>query len=100
MANKANGNGTGTPAAIRCAIYTRKSTDEGLNQDFNSLDAQRDAGAAYVPAKPARAGTFYPTITTTAGSPAPTWIDPRCAACWPTYRRRRSIASLSTKWTG
>jgi hypothetical protein len=26
---------------VRCAIYTRKSTDEGLNQAFNSLDAQR-----------------------------------------------------------
>jgi site-specific DNA recombinase len=33
---------------IRCAIYTRKSTDEGLNQDFNSLDAQREAGEAYI----------------------------------------------------
>jgi site-specific DNA recombinase len=33
---------------IRCAIYTRKSTEEGLGQEFNSLDAQREAGAAYV----------------------------------------------------
>ncbi|MBY0558594.1 recombinase family protein [Hyphomicrobium sp.] len=33
---------------IRCAIYTRKSSDEGLDQDFNSLDAQREACAAYV----------------------------------------------------
>jgi len=33
---------------IRCAIYTRKSSDEGLGQDFNSLDAQREACAAYV----------------------------------------------------
>jgi site-specific DNA recombinase len=33
---------------IRCAIYTRKSTDEGLNQDFNSLDAQREAAEAYI----------------------------------------------------
>ena len=32
----------------RCAIYTRKSTDEGLDQEFNSLDAQREACAAYV----------------------------------------------------
>jgi site-specific DNA recombinase len=36
------------PKPVRCAIYTRKSTEEGLDQDFNSLDAQRDAGAAYV----------------------------------------------------
>ncbi|MFN3144776.1 MAG: recombinase family protein [Paracoccaceae bacterium] len=33
---------------IRCAIYTRKSSDEGLDQDFNSLDAQREACAAYI----------------------------------------------------
>ncbi len=33
---------------VRCAIYTRKSTDEGLEQNFNSLDAQREAGEAYI----------------------------------------------------
>ena len=33
---------------IRCAIYTRKSAEEGLEQEFNSLDAQREACAAYV----------------------------------------------------
>ena len=32
----------------RCAIYTRKCTEEGLDQEYNSLDAQRDAGEAYV----------------------------------------------------
>src|SRR4051812_17462426 len=35
-------------AVLRCAIYTRKSTEEGLEQEFNSLDAQRDAGEAYI----------------------------------------------------
>jgi site-specific DNA recombinase len=34
--------------AVRCAVYTRKSTEEGLDSDFNSLDAQREAGEAYV----------------------------------------------------
>ena len=33
---------------VRCAIYTRKSTDEGLNQNFNSLDAQREAAEAFI----------------------------------------------------
>ena len=33
---------------IRCAIYTRKSTEEGLEQDFNSLDAQREACESYI----------------------------------------------------
>ena len=32
----------------RCAIYTRKSTEEGLEQSFNSLDAQSEACAAYI----------------------------------------------------
>ncbi len=36
------------PKPIRCAIYTRKSTEEGLEQDFNSLDAQRDSGESYI----------------------------------------------------
>ena len=33
---------------LRCAIYTRKSTEEGLNQEFNSLEAQREGAAAYI----------------------------------------------------
>ena len=33
---------------FRCAVYTRKSTEEGLEQEFNSLDAQLEAGEAYV----------------------------------------------------
>ncbi len=37
-----------TRKTIRCAIYTRKSSDEGLEQEFNSLDAQREAGEAYI----------------------------------------------------
>src|SRR6266550_1776867 len=33
---------------VRCAIYTRVSTDQGLDQEFNSLDAQYDAASAYI----------------------------------------------------
>src|SRR5204862_6868597 len=40
---------------VRCAIYTRVSTDQGLDQDFNSLDAQYDASEAYI-RSPAHAG--------------------------------------------
>lgn len=36
------------PKSLRCAIYTRKSSDEGLDQTFNSLDAQREACGAYI----------------------------------------------------
>src|SRR5215204_1728547 len=38
----------GSAKAVRCAIYTRVSTDQGLDQDFNSLDAQYDASQAYI----------------------------------------------------
>ena len=37
-----------TKRSLRCAIYTRVSTDQGLEQDFNSLDAQREASEAYI----------------------------------------------------
>ena len=33
---------------LRCAIYTRKSTEDGLEQEFNTLDAQREACEAYI----------------------------------------------------
>ena len=36
------------PSTVRCAIYTRKSTEEGLEQEFNSLDAQREAAQACI----------------------------------------------------
>ena len=43
------GTGTGSRASVcRCAIYTRKSTEEGLNQPFNTLEAQREAAEAYI----------------------------------------------------
>src|SRR3974390_596878 len=42
-------NGTGRcQMRLRCAIYTRKSSEEGLEQDFNSLDAQREACEAFI----------------------------------------------------
>jgi DNA invertase Pin-like site-specific DNA recombinase len=45
---------------LRCAIYTRKSSDEGLEQDFNSLDAQREACEAYVRSQRAEGWTASP----------------------------------------
>ena len=40
--------GTPPPRPMRCAVYTRKSTTQGLDQEFSSLDAQREAGEAYI----------------------------------------------------
>ncbi|MFT8247272.1 recombinase family protein [Roseomonas sp. BN140053] len=55
-----------TPAApaqarrLRCAVYTRKSTEEGLEQAYNSLDAQRDSCEAYVASQRAEGWTLVP----------------------------------------
>lgn len=46
---------------IRCAIYTRKSTEEGLEQEFNSLDAQRESGEAYIASQMHEGWTCVPT---------------------------------------
>ena len=44
----------------RCAIYTRKSSDEGLQQEFNSLDAQREAAEAYIASQKAEGWVCLP----------------------------------------
>lgn len=46
---------------MRCAIYTRKSTEEGLEQDFNSLDAQRESGEAYILSQKSAGWVCLPT---------------------------------------
>ena len=46
---------------ISCAIYTRKSSEEGLDQDFNSLDAQQEACAAYVKSQKAEGWVLLTT---------------------------------------
>ncbi|HWV13145.1 MAG TPA: recombinase family protein [Sphingobium sp.] len=46
----------------RCAIYTRKSTEEGLDQAFNSLDAQREACAAYALSQKSDGWSVLPTL--------------------------------------
>ena len=45
---------------VRCAIYTRKSSEEGLDQDFNSLDAQREACEAYIVSQKAEGWVALP----------------------------------------
>jgi site-specific DNA recombinase len=45
---------------VRCAVYTRKSTEEGLEQEFNSLDAQREAGEAFIRSQAGEGWTLNP----------------------------------------
>jgi site-specific DNA recombinase len=47
---------------LRCAIYTRKSSEEGLEQAFNSLDAQREACAAFILSQKHEGWTLLPTL--------------------------------------
>ncbi len=49
-----------TKKTIRCAIYTRKSAEEGLEQEYNSLDAQRDACRAYIESQKAEGWMVHP----------------------------------------
>ena len=53
--------GTGkSKGPVRCAIYTRKSTSEGLDSDFNTLDAQREAAEHYVRSQAAEGWAVLP----------------------------------------
>ena len=61
---------TAPPKRLRCAIYARKSTEEGLDMEFNSLDAQREACEAYVQARRPRAGPPSASATKTGAIPA------------------------------
>jgi DNA invertase Pin-like site-specific DNA recombinase len=45
---------------LRCAVYTRKSTEEGLEMEFNSLDAQREACEAYIASQKPEGWVLYP----------------------------------------
>src|ERR1700754_5002710 len=45
---------------LRCAVYTRKSSEEGLDMDFNSLDAQRESCEAYIVSQRGQGWTLVP----------------------------------------
>ena len=60
ISNGKNGNGKAPAGPVRCAIYTRKSTTEGLDSDFNTLDAQREAAEYYIRAQAYQNWTILP----------------------------------------
>ncbi len=57
---RSNGNGGVENRHVRCAIYTRKSSEEGLDQEFNSLDAQRESAEAFIASQKAEGWTCLP----------------------------------------
>ncbi len=75
---------TETTKSVRCAIYTRKSTEEGLEQEFNSLDAQRESAEAFIVSQ--RHEGWKPLLSpmTTEASPVATWSVRPLSDCLPT----------------
>ena len=69
----------------RCAIYTRKSTEEGLDQAFNSLDAQREACEAYIKSQAHEGWKLVKTAYDDGGFSGGIWSDPACSGCWPIW---------------
>jgi site-specific DNA recombinase len=66
---------------VRCAIYTRKSSDEGLEQGFNSLDAQREACAAYILSQASEGWSALPDIYDDGGISGGTLERPALQRC-------------------
>ena len=87
MPNAKTGNRTGRKVSTRCAIYTRKSHEEGLEQDFNSLDAQRESCEAYVESQKHEGWTCLPEMYDDAGISGATMERPAPTSTWrPTSR--------------
>jgi site-specific DNA recombinase len=71
---------------LRCAVYTRKSSEEGLEQEFNSLDAQREAGLACIQSQRAEGWVPLPDHYDDGGVSGGTWSGRRCSARCATLR--------------
>ncbi len=65
----------------RCAIYTRKSTESGLEQDFNSLDAQREACEAYIKSQAHEGWKLLRNATTIVAKTGGTRTALPCSEC-------------------
>ena len=86
MGKSTIGKGTNGKALIRCAIYTRKSSEDGLEQDFNSLDAQRESCEAFILSQKHEGWTALPGMYDDGGlsggtSVRSTRAGPRCPRC-------------------
>jgi site-specific DNA recombinase len=84
---------------VRCAIYTRKSTEEGLDQEFTSLDAQREAGRCYIKSQASQGWSCLPTRYDDGGFSGGNLERPALTRLLADIQPARSIAWWSTKWT-
>jgi len=76
MRKAKNGNTVARKVRTRCAIYTRKSHEEGLEQDFNSLDAQRESCEAYILSQKHEGWTCLPEMYDDGGISGATLVRP------------------------
>jgi DNA invertase Pin-like site-specific DNA recombinase len=84
---------------VCCAIYTRVSTDQGLDQQFNSLDAQYDASSAYIKSQAHAGWTLIKTRYDDGGYSSGSTDRPDFRDCLTTFAPARSMSSSSTRWT-
>ena len=77
------------PAGMRCAIYTRKSSEEGLEQEFNSLHAQREACQAYILSQRHEGWRALPTLYDDGGVSGGTMVRPALQRLLEDIRHRR-----------
>jgi site-specific DNA recombinase len=82
---------------LRCAIYTPKSTEEGLDQAFNSLDAQREACAAYALSQRGEGWSVLPALYDDGGFSGGSMERPALVRLLADISRARSTSSSSTR---
>jgi site-specific DNA recombinase len=81
-----------TAKPLRCAIYTRVSIDHGLEQEFNSLDAQREVAEAYVKSQAHEGWRLMRDAFDDGG-----FSGQRCNDCWTRSAGARSMSWSSTR---
>ena len=86
--------------ALRCAIYTRVSTEHGLEQEFNSLQNQREAAEAYVKSQAHEGWRLLPPRYDDGVTRARRWSDlPSSSSCPTSVQGRSMWLWWSTRWT-
>jgi hypothetical protein len=87
-------------AMRRCAIYTRTSPEEGLEQNFNSLQVQREACEAFIKSQDSEGWRLIETAYDDGGFSGEAWSGPRFSGCWRISKMGAPTGSLSTRSIG
>jgi len=93
-------NSTRRKGTVHCAIHSRKSSEEGLEQAFNSLQAQREACEAFITSQRHEGWACLPKAYDDGGFSGATTDRRLCSGCSPTSRPGASTSWSSTRSTG